>query len=299
MQAVQTQVQKKCGFVACGVRCAATLHLPEHAQTPLPAVLMVHGWGGTQLMLVTDFIKRFNKNGYAVLTFDFPGWGHSEGLPRNTINPWKRVKVAEAALAYLKSLPEIDDSNVVLWGSSFGGGHVIELAAEHPELKGVISQVPMLDGIEAVKAVPLTRMLRFGVDVALDVIHPFQTRYLPIAAEEGGYATMDRDGVERLQAWMEEHLPHEFDNRVSARSMLTMGLYRPFKKLKKLAIPTLIIGATRDTVAPFIEKKIKSLNPELIEIETLDANHFDPYLEPWFGENIRIQEGFLKRVLCV
>ena len=78
-----------------------------------------------------------------------------------------------------------------------------------------------------------------------------------------------------------------------ARSLLAMGLYRPFKSLKQVKIPVLIVGATRDTVAPFVEDKIRAPNNPNIEIEKVDANHFEPCFEPAFSSNLGHQIAFL------
>ncbi len=290
---------QKGSFTHQQARCAATLHKPQNVDgSPCPTILMVHGWGGTQLTLVKNYIAAFNDAGFCVVTFDYPGWGDSEGLPRNVISPWTREKVVESALAYTKSLPEVDHTNIILWGSSFGGGHVVRIAAEHPELRGAIAQVPMLDGMLAVKAVPLTRLLRFGLDIMLDVINPFRTHYVPIISEAGGYSSMDRDGAWRVEEWIRTHLERLHDNRVAARSLATMAFYRPFKYLKLIQIPTLVIGATRDTVAPFDEAKVKRMSSKSIEIRTIDANHFDPYLEPWFDGNIKLQLDFATKLVA-
>lgn len=289
--------RSKGSFRNQGVSCAATLHKPDTNNGPYPTILMVHGWGGIQLTLVTGFIHAFNNAGFAVLTFDYPGWGDSEGLPRNVISPWKREKTAEAALAYTKSLPDVDESNIILWGTSFGGGHAVRIAAEHPELRGAIAQVPMLDGMLAVKAVPLLRMMRFGLDMTLDILNPFTTRFIPIVSPEGEYSSMDRDGAWRVETWTKETLGRPNDNRIAARSLATMGFYRPMKHLKNIKIPTLVLGATRDTVAPFDEVKVRQMSSNSIEIQTIDANHFDPYLDHWFEENIARQLDFIKKLV--
>tara|TARA_R110001583_G_scaffold189121_2_gene351816 strand:- start:344 stop:1237 length:894 start_codon:yes stop_codon:yes gene_type:complete len=289
----------KGSFTHQQARCAATLHKPRNAgAAACSTILMVHGWGATQLTLITNYIAAFNEAGFCVVTFDYPGWGDSEGLPRNVISPWRREKVVESALAYTKSLPEVDENNIILWGSSFGGGHVVRIAAEHPELRGAIAQVPMLDGLLSVKAVPVARMLRFGVDILLDLINPFSTRYVPIISEVGGYSSMDRDGAWRVEEWIRANLTQLHDNRVAARSLATMAFYRPFKYLQSIRIPTLVIGATRDTVAPFDEDKVTRMSSEAIEIRTIDANHFDPYLEPWFAGNIKLQLDFATRIIA-
>ncbi|MES1952691.1 putative hydrolase, alpha/beta fold family [Salinisphaera sp. S4-8] len=293
-----SQGRQNVSFESQGTTCAATLHLPEESDhQPLPTIVMVHGWGGTQLLLVTHFIEAFNAAGFAVLTFDYPGWGDSEGTPRHTINPWKREQVVEHAIAHARTLDQVDENRIVLWGTSFGGGHVVKIASRHPELCGAIAQVPMLDGIRAVTAVPFTRMLRFGWDMARDLARPGRTHYIPAIAPKGEYASMDRDGASRIDAWVASHLDEEYDNRVSAASLATMGFYRPFKYLKSIRIPTLIIGATRDTVAPFDRRKVESQASDQVSVKTIDANHFDPYLQPWYDTNIGLQLEFLRALV--
>jgi len=289
---------KKSTFNYKGDLCAATTFYPEGEASHLPGILMIHGWGGIQMVLFQDFIRHFNNAGFAVMTFDFPGWGDSAGWPRNTINPWERVRVADAALSHMKSNERIDSDRIVAWGTSFGGGHAIDLAANHPELAAVVAHVPMLNGMAAVKAVPVTRMLRFSVDIAQDLLNPFGRKYLPVVSPEGEYSTMDRDGAQRISDWVDEHMDGKYDNRVTAASLLTMGWYQPHRNLKHLKIPTLIIGALRDTVAPFNEEAVRRQVGGNTIIETIDANHFDPYLPPYVNDNVARQLKFLNEVIA-
>lgn len=284
--------------------CAVTIRVPD-GEGPFPAILMVHGWGGVQDALTLPFYEPFEQSGFAVMTFDYSGWGKSEGSPRNFINPWQREREVEGALEHLRAQPAIVPDRIVLWGTSFGGGHVVRVAARHPELLGAITQVPMLDGMAAVKAVPPLRMLRFGFSAAADLLrgrrNPF---YVPVVAPPGEWASMDRDGAaEAMQNGLKDLLEAEgpeaatYDNRVAGRSLLTMGVYRPFKSLKHVKVPTLVVGATRDTVAPFVENKIRALNNANIQIEKLDANHFDPYFDPALSANLGYQVAFLEGLL--
>lgn len=281
--------------------CAVTLRLPE-GTGPFPAILMVHGWGGVQDALTLPFYAPFEQAGFAVMTFDYSGWAKSEGSPRNVINPWQREREVEKALEHLRAQPEIDADRIVLWGTSFGGGHVVRTAAKHPELLGAITQVPMLDGMAAVKAVPFLRKLRFGLYAFADLIRGKKKPiYVPVVAGQGEWASMDRDGAaeamqQALQDLREAEGPEAatYDNRVAARSVLTMGLYRPFKTLKQVQIPILIVGATRDSVAPFVEAKIQELDNPNITMEKIDANHFDPYFDPALTRNLGYQLAFLR-----
>lgn len=291
----------KSTFMVKGTACAATLYLPEFPpeHTPherLPAILMVGGWGSVQLALTLPFVSRFVSAGYAVMEFDFIGWGRSAGWPRQAINPWQRVATASAALAHLKSQPDIDAERIVLWGTSFGGGHVVDLASQHADVKGVIAQVPMLDGRAAARSVPLPRLLRFGHALLKSLID--RQHSLPTLAAPGGWGTMDRDGAQEALDLCMAALPGKtYINQVTARSLATMRFYRPIKQLANVKVPLLLVGATNDTVAPFVANQIERINNPHVRVVSLAANHFDPYFEPAFSQTIRAELAFLHEIL--
>lgn len=286
----------KSTFAFEGITCAATLSLPTPDAAPgsLPAVLIVHGWGGVQEALTTPFVRHFLDAGFAVMEFDYPGWGASEGWPRQVINPWQRVRTADAALSHLKAQAQVDAYQVVLWGTSFGGGHVVELASQHPELMGAIAQVAMLDGLAATMAVPFWRRLQFFAYGLIDWVKPGHPLCVPTLAPPGELGSMDRDDADAfMQRGMRERgLP--YDNRVAARSLLTIPFYRPIRRLRHVRVPTLLVGATGDTVAPFVAKAVQRHAPDCVQTTLVKANHFEPYFEPVFPEVIAAQLRFLQ-----
>ena len=297
-------------FLSAGVICAATLHLPESYNLSdeltkdakkLPAVLMIHGWGGIQDALLAPFQRAFNAAGFAVMSFDYPTWGKSQGLPRNHIDPWQRERDVDAALSHLKSQAQVDARKIVLWGSSFGGGHTVAIAAQHPSLLGAIAHVPMLDGRAASLANPFKRRLPLLAVALADQLVPRKPIYIPIIAPEGQFSSMDRDGAYQalVNGLKQENILREsyYDNRVQARSILKIAFYRPYKFLKDIKIPLLLVGGKHDTVAPFVEKKIRAINNPFVQINMLDANHFEPYFEPILTPNIAQQVQFLKGLL--
>ena len=292
--------QHKSIFYYAGIGCAATLYLPQGAQQPRPAILMVGGWGSVQQALTQPFVSRFLAAGYAVMEFDFPGWGRSAGWPRQDINPWQRVRCASAALAHLKAQKAVDADRIAVWGTSFGGGHAIDLAALHPDLYAVIAQVPMLDGRATSLRTPRPRLLRFAQEVLWGLIKPGYAHQIPTLAAEGELGTMDRDGsYQALELSLAANPGKRYVNKVTTRSLLTMAFYRPITRLAEVEIPLLIVGALEDSVAPFVREAVHRLAPAQSEIVELKANHFDPYFEPHFSPNIEAQLAFLAKVMPV
>ncbi|MEY4428907.1 MAG: hypothetical protein RLZZ182_1596 [Pseudomonadota bacterium] len=288
----------KSTFMAEGALCAATLYLPKDApaDVQLPGILVVGGWGSVQMALTSSFALSFVEAGFAVMEFDYPGWGDSGGFPRQGINPWRRTRVADTALAHLKSQQQVLAHDITLWGTSFGGGHVVDLATQHPELKGAIVQVPMLDGLAATFATPIGRLVKMIGLGLLDQLKPGAPICIPTLSEEGGFSTMDRDGgMDAMRAALAAHPDRKYDNRVAARSVLTMPFYRPWLRLKDVKIPMLMIGATGDTVAPFVSDKVKRVGNPNVQVIEVAANHFDPYFNPLFPEMLAHQLKFLRR----
>ncbi|MEQ1311999.1 alpha/beta hydrolase [Acinetobacter sp. XH1639] len=285
-------------FTSTGTSCAFTLRTPQTTSpTQFPAILMLHGWGGTQNSWVWPFAERFLSMGFAVMTFDYRGWGQSEGTPRHVTKVKDRIKDAEAALNFLKNQLEVDATRIVLWGTSLGGGHACSVAAKHPELFGIIAQVPMLDGSAAAKITPLRQKIRLGAHALADLIPMRKPIYIPIYASPDNFGTLTRDGAAALKQESERLYGKSTENFIAARSILTMGSYKPLDVLPKINTPTLIIWGRNDTVAPFPFKAVQSISKPNFKIVELNANHFEPYLTPVFLENIEHQMRFLDTLL--
>lgn len=158
---------RKAAVVSEGCRLAAELFAPKAgAEKPLPTVVMSHGWGGTAEHLRPD-AAAFARAGFFVVTFDYRGWGASEGRVVLT-KPAAKGKPGEPFTAEVKELREYvdpleqttdllnvlhwvqgekgcDPGRIGLWGSSYSGGHVVYAAARDPRVKALVSQVPALD----------------------------------------------------------------------------------------------------------------------------------------------------------
>jgi pimeloyl-ACP methyl ester carboxylesterase len=84
--------------------------------------------------------ERFAAGGLASLIFDYRTFGGSEGEPRHWVSPKRHLEDWQSAYDYVIGQlgDAVDTSNVLLWGTSFGGGHALTTAAK---LKGNITAV--------------------------------------------------------------------------------------------------------------------------------------------------------------
>lgn len=154
----------------------------------------------------------------------------------------------------------------------------------------------MLDGLAATFATPPGRLIKLIGLGLMDQLKPGAPITIPTLGRKGDFATMDRDGGwDAMASALAAYPDHRYDNRVAARSVLTMPLYRPWLRLKDVQIPMLMIGATGDTVAPFVSDKVKRVGNPNVQVIEVDANHFDPYFDPLFPQMLAHQLKFLRR----
>jgi dipeptidyl aminopeptidase/acylaminoacyl peptidase len=82
-------------------------------------------------LYLPDNARVLTEHGYVALTFDYKGWGESEG-PRSRLAPYCRVADVQAALTFRSTLPEVDAERFGLYGTSYGGATVVWAGAIDP-----------------------------------------------------------------------------------------------------------------------------------------------------------------------
>ena len=117
------------------------LYLPIGGH-PAPGLVMAHGFSATKEMALDDYAEIFAEAGFCVLVYDHRGFGASEGLPRQEINPWAQARDYRHAIGWLSERPEVDGDRIGIWGSSFSGGEVIVVGACDERVKAVVANVP-------------------------------------------------------------------------------------------------------------------------------------------------------------
>ncbi|MEL0169047.1 MAG: alpha/beta hydrolase [Pseudomonadaceae bacterium] len=283
--------------------CQAWLYVPQVGPDEItPCVVMAHGLGGTRAAGLEPFAERFVAQGYRVLVFDYRFFGGSGGEPRQLLTVTHQLTDWRAALGYARGLPGVDATGVVLWGTSFSGGHVTTLAAEQPGLAAVIAMNPMLDGLASTRMylgyAGLLHLLRLGGSGLVDQLRAMVGRsplLIPVVAKHGEFAALSSaeawDGYQAIAApgWR---------NQMSARFALTLALYHPLGKAHKIRCPILLQPCMRDSVvSPLAAERLaeRAAHAELCRYPQM--GHFSVYVGEGFEQVIRDQLCFLARVL--
>ncbi len=134
-------------FFSEGVRLRGDLFLPEDLaeNERRPGIVLCHGYTGVRTLYLPDNARVLTEAGYVVLTFDYKGWGDSEG-PKSRLSPYGRVIDSQAALTFLGMQPMVDTERLGLYGTSYGGATVIWTTAIDARVRCVVSVVGIGNG---------------------------------------------------------------------------------------------------------------------------------------------------------
>ena len=291
-------------FFPSGVdQCHAWLYLPDGASeaTPAPVLVMGHGLGAIKEMRLAAFAEYFQAEGYACLVFDYRHFGQSTGEPRELLSIPRQREDWRAAVAFARTLPEVDPGAVVAWGTSFGGGHAIVTAADDPSIAASISQCPFTDGLASLTKIPPRAAARLSFAAVRDLLAAATGREpvrVQVAARPGEVGLMSADDVSEgvLELLEASGLSEaEYRSQVPARIGLAVPLARPGRRTKDLTKPALFCVCDHDTVAPARATLRHAAKAPKGEIRRYDAGHFDIYIGDDFDRVTADQIAFLQQ----
>lgn len=287
--------QLKLDFPCGELRCTGYLHLPVNVEHP-PVVLMGGGLATEWRFGSQGFINTFTQAGIATFNFDYRYFGESQGEPRQVIDVAKQLEDWRAALAFLRTRPEVDAQRIALWGSSLGGGHALSIGAEDAGVRAVVAQVPHVDSRAAMKTVPVSQMLKavaYGLWDMLGSLVGREPFTVPVAVEPGEYGLLSWEG------WKAHYLSlvpadSHWQNAVPARSLLLMGNYNPMDVAGNIKAPVQIAYGRKDVGIPVASIEATAQRIPGVDLQPFDGGHFDVYsggIHDWL---VQQQLRFLK-----
>ncbi|SNX85879.1 related to hydrolases of the alpha/beta superfamily [Melanopsichium pennsylvanicum] len=215
-----------------------------------PAMILGHGVGAVKEMGLDRYASRFTELGIICVAFDYRHFGESSGEPRQLLNIDLQLQDWDAALNYTSKLDDVDPDRIGIFGSSFGGGHVISVAAKDKRVKAVISQCPFTSGLYSSQTIGLVPLIKLGVLGLRDFLFSRGNNIIPIklAGEPGETALMNAPDVYQYKQLIPPTMT--LSNYVAARFALYLGFYNPGWKTSSIHCPILFAVCGKDTVAP-------------------------------------------------
>lgn len=267
-----------------------------------PVVVLGIGLGSVKEMGLDGYARAFQSAGFAALAFDYRSFGASGGWPRQVIDVRDQLDDWRAAIELARSCPGVDPERVVVWGTSFGGGHAISLATERPPgVVAAVAQCPFTDGIASAAALSPLSSIRVGWRAVRDLVAKRRSRPPVLVATAGpphSAALMTAPDAESgFEALVPDDARERFVNQAAARIGLKILGYRPGRRTADIGIPIFAGICLQDTVAPPRTALRQLRRAPHAEVVTYDTGHFAVYLDPWFDRAVADQLAFLRRTV--
>ncbi|CFB61393.1 alpha/beta hydrolase [Pandoraea apista] len=106
---------------------------------------MAHGFSAVKGQYLDRYAEAFAGARFAVLVYGHRNFGDGEGIPRQEVDPALQKRCYRDAITYVSTRADVDGTRIGIWGSSFSGGNVLEVAAVDRRVKCVVSQLPQIN----------------------------------------------------------------------------------------------------------------------------------------------------------
>jgi uncharacterized protein len=240
----------------------AWLYLPV-GPGPHPVVVMAHGIGGVKAAGLAPFAERFADDGFSALVFDYRHWGDSTGQPRQLLSVRRQLEDYHTALAWAREQDRLDATRIFVWGTSFAGMHIVELAASEADLVGsALGREP---------------------------------HYLQVSVPPGEFGVIATDDAMTGHARLNPG-DGSWPNDITARPILDVTMHRPLRRGRRARCPLLMVVAEHDTMAPTRPALRVAAQAPRGELYRSRGGHYDVYAGGLDHNNVvQVELEFLRR----
>ena len=249
-------------------------------------IVLCHGYSGIRQAILPDYAKLFAEAGYVALSFDYRGFGGSEG-PKWRIMALEQIDDIRNAITWLEAQPEVDADRIGVWGTSNGGAHAPYVAGVDERVKAAVGQVGYGDGRKLIMDIR-TPQERRELEALLA-----EDRKQRVLTGKGTGATCDvLLASPQTRAFFAEALkalPELYCEIPWASAEKTME-YRPIDVVDRIAPRALLlIGAEKDDLCKFEgyrELYERARQPK--KLVGLPITHYEIYTPDWVAKSARL-----------
>lgn len=126
-------------FYSDGLKLDGAFHLPDDydPERKYPLIIPCSGFTGLRKIHPERFARYLTQHGYLCFSFDYRGFGESEGIRRRVILE-EQVRDLLHAVGFVEADPRVNKDRLILLGWGMGAGVILDAARE---LLGVIGLI--------------------------------------------------------------------------------------------------------------------------------------------------------------
>ncbi|KAF8583036.1 alpha/beta-hydrolase [Ramaria rubella] len=273
-------------------------------RAPFPVIILAHGFGADKRGGLDVFASRYAAEGYACIAFDYRRWGASDGTPRHTLRISEQLDDYRTVIDWTQGEPELDHQRVVIWGTSFSGGHILQLASEVATQKlnivAAMSECPHAGGaietIGFIAILDLLCLLPYAFFDAFKQFLGFAPVYVPAASEpwQGGIVSYPGSLEGFLSLTGGE--PKNAVNEIDASALFRVATYNPQLGASSITCPLLLVIPENDELTSMPNALEAGRKAKRAEVVRTTGGHYDVYPgHVGFEQAVKAQLEFLKK----
>ncbi len=148
-------VREKVSFTSNGVILKGHLFLPPAFDTSkkYPTAIVTGSWTSVKEQMPDEYASLMAKDGFMTLTFDFTGFGESEGQPRQVEDYELKIADIKAATDFLSIHKNVDTNSISGLGVCASSGYMAHAVAQDERLSNLVLVAPWLHNPEIAKSI--------------------------------------------------------------------------------------------------------------------------------------------------
>jgi fermentation-respiration switch protein FrsA (DUF1100 family) len=300
-------MRRDVSFLSAGLRCAGWLYVPDTLGPgeKAPAIVVAHGFGGIKEMYLSNYAEPFAAAGFVTLVFDYRFMGESEGEPRCQQLPWDNQEDYRNAISWLSLQPEVDPERIGIWGTSYSGTHVLQVAAFDSRVKAVVCQANgTLSSLDAFGSLMgregMNQFLGMLLQMRIAEYQSGEVTYLPFVSPPGQPAAVDMPDAYEFFMQAKATVAPTWENRTTAHTMEKM-MQADLTLARTMVAPTpvLVVLCTKDELVPVaLAHKLIDTMGEPKKVVELDCAHMPIYnTEPYLSQAVAAEIDWFKTYL--
>lgn len=140
-----------------------------------PSAIVTGSWTSVKEQMPDEYASLLAKDSFITLTFDFTGFGESEGQPRFVEDYRLKIKDIRAAVDYLSDHPNIDKNEISGLGVCASAGYMAHATAQDARIKKLVLVAPWLHNAAMARAIYDNRP--GGTDALIESAKAAKERY--------------------------------------------------------------------------------------------------------------------------
>lgn len=261
-------------FSSNGFELKGTVYKPAKSSALLSAVIVTGAWTTVKEQMPGTYGIELAKRGLLALTFDFTGWGESEGEPRFVENPTVKTSDIHSAVSFLASRNDVDVDNINGLGICASSGYMAEAVADNDLLQRLTLVAPWLHDATLAEAI------YGGPDTVKTLIEATESASNTPTILTAASSTDDSSPMYQAPYYTEKQrgLIAQYDNKFSVLTWKPWLTYDGQASADRITKPILMVGSEGIALpagAQAYEERTKAPVKKVWLDD--DANQFDFY----------------------